>query len=135
MERRVVVTGIGVVSPLGNKSQLWENLLKGVSGIGKVTHFDASEYPVRIAAEVKDFNPTEYLEPKEMRRMDLFCQYAVCAAVQSLSDAGLTITDANAHRVGVLIGSGIGGVSTIEKQTQILREKGVDKVSPFWCRC
>ncbi|HOB08423.1 MAG: beta-ketoacyl-ACP synthase II [Limnochordia bacterium] len=131
MERRVVVTGIGVVSPLGNKSQLWENLLKGVSGIGKVTHFDASEYPVRIAAEVKDFNPTEYLEPKEMRRMDLFCQYAVCAAVQSLSDAGLTITDANAHRVGVLIGSGIGGVSTIEKQTQILREKGVDKVSPF----
>jgi 3-oxoacyl-[acyl-carrier-protein] synthase II len=80
---------------------------------------------------VKDFNPTEYLEPKEMRRMDLFCQYAVCAAVQSLSDAGLTITDANAHRVGVLIGSGIGGVSTIEKQTQILREKGVDKVSPF----
>lgn len=131
MERRVVVTGIGVVSPLGNKSQLWENLLKGVSGIGKVTHFDASEYPVRIAAEVKDFNPTEYLEPKEMRRMDLFCQYAVCAAIQSLSDAGLTITDANAHRVGVLIGSGIGGVSTIEKQTQILREKGVDKVSPF----
>ncbi len=131
MERRVVVTGIGVVSPLGNKSQLWENLLKGVSGIGKVTHFDASEYPVRIAAEVKDFNPTEYLEPKEMRRMDLFCQYAVCAAVQSLSDAGLTITDANAHRVGVLIGSGIGGVSTIEKQAQILREKGVDKVSPF----
>jgi len=131
MERRVVVTGIGVVSPLGNKSQLWENLLKGVSGIGKVTHFDASEYPVRIAAEVKDFNPTEYLEPKEMRRMDLFCQYAVCAAIQSLSDAGLTITDANAHRVGVLIGSGIGGVSTIEKQAQILREKGVDKVSPF----
>jgi len=131
MERRVVVTGIGVISPLGKKDQLWANLLKGVSGVGKVTRFDASDYPVRIAAEVKDFDPTEYIEPKEVRRMDLFCQYAVAAAVQSLNDAGLKITEANAHRVGVLIGSGIGGVSTIEKQAEVLREKGVDRVSPF----
>ncbi|HKM17128.1 MAG TPA: beta-ketoacyl-ACP synthase II, partial [Limnochordia bacterium] len=131
MERRVVVTGIGVISPLGKKDQLWENLLKGVSGVGRVTRFDASDYPVQIAAEVKDFDPAEYLEPKEIRRMDLFCQYAVAAAVQSLSDARLKITGANAPRIGVLIGSGIGGVSTIEKQAQVLREKGVGKVSPF----
>jgi len=131
MERRVVVTGIGVISPLGKKDQLWENLLKGVSGVGRVTRFDASEYPVQIAAEVKDFDPAEYLEPKEIRRMDLFCQYAVAAAIQSLMDAELKITEENAHRVGVLIGSGIGGVNTIEKQAQVLREKGVGKVSPF----
>ncbi len=131
MERRVVVTGIGVISPLGKKDQLWENLLKGVSGVGRVTRFDASKYPVQIAAEVKDFDPAEYLEPKEIRRMDLFCQYAVAAAIQSLMDAELKITEENAHRVGVLIGSGIGGVNTIEKQAQVLREKGVGKVSPF----
>ena len=92
MTRRVVVTGIGVISPLGTKEQLWNSLLDGVSGVGRITHFDASDYPVQIAAEVKDFDATEYMEPKAARRMDLFCQYAVAAAVQSLADAELEIT-------------------------------------------
>ncbi|NLM69728.1 MAG: beta-ketoacyl-ACP synthase II [Firmicutes bacterium] len=131
MTRRVVVTGIGVISPLGTKEQLWNSLLDGVSGVGRITHFDASDYPVQIAAEVKDFDATEYMEPKAARRMDLFCQYAVAAAVQSLADAELEITEANAHRVGVLIGSGIGGLNTIENQLHVLKEKGVNRVSPF----
>ena len=131
MTRRVVVTGIGVISPLGTKEQLWNSLLDGVSCVGRSTHFDASDYPVQIAAEVKDFDATEYMEPKAARRMDLFCQYAVAAAVQSLADAELEITEANAHRVGVLIGSGIGGLNTIENQLHVLKEKGVNRVSPF----
>jgi len=131
MTRRVVVTGIGVISPLGTKERLWNSLLDGVSGVGRITHFDASDYPVQIAAEVKDFDATEYMEPKAARRMDLFCQYAVAAAVQSLADAELEITEANAHRVGVLIGSGIGGLNTIENQLHVLKEKGVNRVSPF----
>jgi 3-oxoacyl-[acyl-carrier-protein] synthase II len=131
MTRRVVVTGIGVISPLGPKDALWDNLINGVSGVGRITHFDASEYPVQIAAEVKDFDPSEYMDYKAARRMDLFCQYAVAAAVQSLADADLEITEQNAHRIGVLIGSGIGGINTIENQLHVLKEKGVGRVSPF----
>lgn len=131
MTRRVVVTGIGVISPLGPKNALWDNLINGVSGVGRITHFDASEYPVQIAAEVKDFDPSEYMDYKAARRMDLFCQYAVAAAVQSLADADLEITEQNAHRIGVLIGSGIGGINTIENQLHVLKEKGVGRVSPF----
>jgi len=131
MDRRVVITGIGVVSPLGTKEELWRNLLEGVSGVGYITRFDTSDFPVKIAAEVKNFDPSEYMEHKESRRMDRFCQYAVAAAKQSIADAQLEITAENAHRVGVLIGSGIGGIQTIETQAAVLREKGVDKVSPF----
>ncbi len=131
MKRRVVITGIGVISPLGMKDQLWQSVLEGTSGIGYVTRFDVSEFPVKIAAEVRDFDPHNYMDRKEARRMDLFCQYAVAAAVLSLKDADFTITAENADRVGVLIGSGIGGIQTIETQAEVLREKGIGRVSPF----
>ncbi|NLM38697.1 MAG: beta-ketoacyl-ACP synthase II [Firmicutes bacterium] len=130
--RRVVVTGIGAVTPLGNKEQLWQSVLNGISGIGKITLFDASNYPVQIGAEVKDFDPADYMDRKDARRMDRFCQFAVAAAQQSLKDAGLSITPANANRVGVLVGSGIGGISTVEQQARVLIEKGLERVSPFF---
>lgn len=132
MTRRVVVTGIGAVTPLGNKEQLWQSVLNGISGIGKITLFDASNYPVQIGAEVKDFDPADYMDRKDARRMDRFCQFAVAAAQQSLKDAGLSITPANANRVGVLVGSGIGGISTVEQQARVLIEKGLERVSPFF---
>lgn len=132
MTRRVVVTGIGAVTPLGNKQELWENVLAGVSGAGPITHFDASEFPVQIGCEVKDFDPTKYMDRREARRMDRFCQLAVAAAQESLTDAGLEIDDSNRDRVGVLVGSGIGGIGTLEQQAKVLMEKGVDRVSPFF---
>ena len=132
MTRRVVVTGIGAVTPLGNKQELWENVLAGVSGAGPITHFDASEFPVQIGCEVKDFDPTKYMDRREARRMDRFCQLAVAAAQESLTDAGLEIDDSNRDRVGVLVGSGIGGIGTVEQQAKVLMEKGVDRVSPFF---
>lgn len=132
MTRRVVVTGIGAVTPLGNKDELWQNVINGVSGIGKITLFDASDYPVQIGAEVKDFDPTDYMDRKDARRMDRFCQFAVAAALQSLQDADFSVTPHNANRVGVLVGSGIGGISTIEQQARVLVEKGMDRISPFF---
>ena len=135
MTRRVVVTGIGAVTPLGNKDELWQNVINGVSGIGKITLFDASDYPVQIGAEVKDFDPTDYMDRKDARRMDRFCQFAVAAALQSLQDADFSVTPHNANRVGVLVGSGIGGISTIEQQARVLVEKGMDRISPFSYPC
>lgn len=132
MSKRVVVTGIGVVSPLGNKEQLWQNLLAGESGIGLISRFDTSDFPVKIAAEVKDFDPAEYIDRKDARRMDPFCQYAVVAALDSLRDAELEITDENACRVGVIVGSGIGGIQTLETQAKVLEERGPGRVSPFF---
>lgn len=132
MSKRVVVTGIGVVSPLGNKEQLWQNLLAGESGIGLISRFDTSDFPVKIAAEVKDFDPAEYIDRKDARRMDPFCQYAVVAALDSLRDAELEITDENACRVGVIVGSGIGGIQTLETQAKVLDERGPGRVSPFF---
>jgi 3-oxoacyl-[acyl-carrier-protein] synthase II len=117
---------------LGNKQELWENVLAGVSGAGPITHFDASEFPVQIGCEVKDFDPTKYMDRREARRMDRFCQLAVAAAQESLTDAGLEIDDSNRDRVGVLVGSGIGGIGTLEQQAKVLMEKGVDRVSPFF---
>ena len=128
----MVVTGIGVVSPLGNKEQLWQNLLAGESGIGLISRFDTSDFPVKIAAEVKDFDPAEYIDRKDARRMDPFCQYAVVAALDSLKDAELEITDENACRVGVIVGSGIGGIQTLETQAKVLEERGPGRVSPFF---
>lgn len=128
----MVVTGIGVVSPLGNKEQLWQNLLAGESGIGLISRFDTSDFPVKIAAEVKDFDPAEYIDRKDARRMDPFCQYAVVAALDSLRDAELEITDENACRVGVIVGSGIGGIQTLETQAKVLEERGPGRVSPFF---
>lgn len=132
MTKRVVVTGIGAVTPLGGKQQLWDNVLAGVSGVGSISQFDVSDYPVQIGAEVKDFDPTHYMDRKEARRMDRFCQFAVAAAKESLTDSGLEINEKNAHRVGVLVGSGIGGIGTLEQQAKVLHERGVDRVSPFF---
>ena len=132
MGRRVVVTGLGVVSPVGSTvEKFWENLTAGKSGIGRITKFDPEGYPVQIAGEVKDFDPLEYFDRKEVRRTDPFIQFAVGAAVQAVEDSGLEKSDVDKTRVGVLIGSGIGGLTTIEQQLKILWEKGPRRVSPF----
>jgi len=132
-DRRVVVTGMGAVTPLGNSvRELWEGLVAGRSGVGPITHFDAGEYAVRIAAEVKDFDPDAYIDPRESRRMDLFVQYGVAAAKMALDDSGLEITDEVSERTGVLVGSGIGGVQTWEEQHRALLERGPRRVSPLF---
>ncbi|MEJ8544377.1 beta-ketoacyl-ACP synthase II [Brevibacillus borstelensis] len=133
MKRRVVITGVGVVSPLGNDATtFWNNLLEGKSGISPITSFDASDYPTRIAGEIKDFNPEEYMDKKEIRRTDRFVQFGLAAAKMAVENAKLEITAENAERVGVYIGSGIGGLSTWEEQHQVLLEKGPRRVSPFF---
>jgi 3-oxoacyl-[acyl-carrier-protein] synthase II len=133
MARRVVVTGIGLVTPLGiSTEETWRGLLAGASGVSTITRFDASDYPVRIAAEVKGFEPTDWIEAKEVKKFDLFVHYALAAARMALEHSGLQITDANATRVGVVIGSGIGGFPLIERQHDTLRERGPKRVSPFF---
>ena len=132
-KKRVVVTGVGIISPLGdNKEDFWSSLSQGKSGIGKLTHFDADAYDSRIAGQVNDFDPTRYLGIKESRRMDRFAQFALVASLGAVEDARLNIDEEDPNRIGVLIGSGIGGISTIEKQHRILLEKGPSKVSPFF---
>lgn len=131
--RRVVVTGLGAVTPLGNNvNTMWDNIVAGKSGIDFVTKVDKDNYPAKVAAEVKDFVPTDYMEKKDARKMDPFTQYAVAAAKMAVEDAKLTIDDSNAHRVGVWIGSGIGGMQTWEDQHTKLLEKGPKRVSPFF---
>jgi 3-oxoacyl-[acyl-carrier-protein] synthase II len=131
--RRVVVTGVGVVSPLGTgNAKNWEALTKGQSGIASITRFDASAFPVRIAGEVNDFNPEDYIEKKEVKKMDLFIQYAMGAAHLAMEDSGLVINEANAERVGVLVGAGLGGLPTIERYHSALLEGGYKKISPFF---
>jgi len=130
--RRVVITGLGVVSPVGsNVKTFWENITAGKSGIGKITKFNPEGFPVQIAGEVKDFNPLDYFEKKEVRKMDPFIQFAVGAAVQAVKEARLEESDLDRNRVGVIIGSGIGGLSTIEEQHSILLNKGPRRVSPY----
>lgn len=131
--RRVVITGLGVVSPVGNTvEEFWDSLKNGRSGVGPVTHFDASSYPSRVAGEVKDFHPEEHIDVKTLRHMDGFVRYAMVAALEAVSDSGLEITDANRDRVGVLVGSGVGGLKVLEDQHQILLERGPRRVSPFF---
>ncbi|MED1794352.1 MULTISPECIES: beta-ketoacyl-ACP synthase II [Brevibacillus] len=133
MKRRVVITGVGVISPVGNDAQtFWNSLLEGKSGIDRLTAFDASDYPTQIAGEVKDFNPELYMDKKEVRRTDRFVQFGLAAAKMAIEDAKLEITAENAERVGVYIGSGIGGLSTWEEQHSVLLEKGPRRVSPFF---
>lgn len=133
MKHRVVITGLGVISPLGNDlTTFWNRLVAGESGVGPVTHFDASEYPTRIAAEVKDFDPLQYMDKKDARRMDRFTQFAVAATKMALEHAGIDMKNEDPDRVGVYIGSGIGGISTWEEQHRILLERGPRKVSPFF---
>ena len=132
MGRRVVVTGMGCVSPVGNNVQeTWDALLAGKSGAGEITLFDASKHKTRFAAEVKGFDPVALFGTKESRRMDRFTQFATAATLEALEQADLTIDDSNRDRVGVLIGSGIGGIGTIMDQANVLNERGPDRLSPF----
>ncbi|MDY0213372.1 MAG: beta-ketoacyl-ACP synthase II [Desulfuromonadaceae bacterium] len=131
--RRVVVTGVGVVSSLGTGVEKnWTGLTQGRSGIDLITRFDASELSSRIAGEVKDFEPTDFIEKKEVKKMDLFIQYALGAADMAMKDSGLQITDENAERVGVLVGSGLGGLPAIEKYHTAYLESGYKRISPFF---
>ncbi len=131
--RRVVVTGVGVVSPLGTgNGKNWEALMTGRSGIDRITRFDVTDFPVQIAGEVRDFNPEDFIEKKEVKKMDLFIQYALAAAQFAMEDSGLTVNDENAERVGVLVGAGLGGLPTIEKYHLALQDGGYKKISPFF---
>ena len=131
--RRVVVTGLGMLSPLGNNPEsTWQNLLLGKSGISDITHFDTSEYPTRFAGLVKDFDAQDYMARKEAKKMDLFIQYGVAAGVQAIKDSGLDITEENAQRIGVAVGSGIGGLGLIEENHEKLLKNGPRKLSPFF---
>ncbi|OIQ24743.1 beta-ketoacyl-ACP synthase II [uncultured Vibrio sp.] len=132
-KRRVVVTGMGMLSPVGNSVESsWKALLAGQSGIVDIDHFDTTNFTTRFAGLVKDFNCEEYMTKKDARKMDLFIQYGVAAGIQAMDDSGLQITEENAPRVGVAIGSGIGGLELIEKGHNTLLEKGPRKVSPFF---
>jgi 3-oxoacyl-[acyl-carrier-protein] synthase II len=130
--KRVVITGLGAITPIGkNLADYWDGLLQGRSGVGAVTLFDASEHACQIAAEVKNFDPHEYLDKKDAKRMDRFAQFGVCASIQTLTDAKLEINELNADQVGVLIGTGVGGLRVMETQNENLLTKGPKKVSPF----
>jgi 3-oxoacyl-[acyl-carrier-protein] synthase II len=133
MKRRVVVTGLGLITPLGTGIQkTWEGICKGASGIDRITTFDTSESPVQIAGEVKDFNAEDFIERKEIKKMDVFIQYALSAGSMAIEDAGLKITEANADRVGVIVGAGIGGIQTIERYHSVLLQNGQRRISPFF---
>ncbi|MGO9529036.1 MAG: beta-ketoacyl-ACP synthase II [Verrucomicrobiia bacterium] len=131
-ERRVVITGIGVLTPLGSELEVfWQNLLAGKSGIGPVTRFDTTAYDCKIGGEVRGFKPEEFMPIKETRRTDRFTQYAIAAAKKAIADAGIEVAKSDPNRIGVLIGSGIGGMETIEDQVGTLIRKGPGRVSPF----
>ena len=132
MSRRVVVTGMGCISPVGNNvNETWESILAGRSGAAMITHFDASKHKTRFAAEVKGFDPVLMFGAREARKMDRFTQFATAVAMEALEQAGLQIDESNRDRVGVVIGSGIGGIGTLLDQAEVMRERGPDRVSPF----
>ncbi|ENZ3792337.1 beta-ketoacyl-ACP synthase II [Listeria monocytogenes] len=132
-KRRVVVTGVGAVTPIGNDAETsWKNAKKGVNGVAKMTRLNPDDFPVKIAAELKDFDVEKYLEKKEARKMDRFTHYAIASAEMAVQDSGLVIDDSNANRVGVWIGSGIGGMETFETQYEIFLNRGHRRVSPFF---
>jgi 3-oxoacyl-[acyl-carrier-protein] synthase II len=131
-KKRVVITGLGAITPLGNDLETyWQGLLAGRSGIGPITQFDASNHASRIAGEVKDFDPSQYLDRKDIKRMDRFAQFAVAASKQALADAQLEITDLNAEQVGAIIGTGVGGLRVMEEQQSVYLSKGPSRCSPF----
>jgi 3-oxoacyl-[acyl-carrier-protein] synthase II len=131
--RRVVITGVGTVSPLGiGNSQNWENAVAGKSGITNITRFDTTDFPVKIAGEVKNFDPEQFIDKKEVKKMDLFIQYALAASHFAMEDSGLVIDESNADRVGVLVGAGLGGLPSIERYHDALNEGGYKKISPFF---
>lgn len=132
-KRRVVITGLGMVTPVGNTvRQTWDNIQKGISGISHITYFDTSDFSVRIGGSLKDFDASEYIPRKDIKKMDPFIHYGMAAGSQAIEDSGIEITEANAHRIGVAIGSGIGGLPGIEKGTQQFLEGGPRKISPFY---
>jgi 3-oxoacyl-[acyl-carrier-protein] synthase II len=132
-KRRVVVTGLGIISPVGNDiATAWERVVKGTSGIGSVTHFDATSYATRIAGQVRDFEPAQWMPAKDVKKMDPFIHYGLAAGTQALRDSGLEVTEANAPRIGVAVGAGIGGLYTIESTALELEAKGPRRVSPFY---
>jgi 3-oxoacyl-[acyl-carrier-protein] synthase II len=133
MGKRVVVTGMGIISPLGTGVEKnWEAICQSKSGIAPITRFDTSDFVSKIAGEVKDFNPEDYMDKKEVKKMDIFIQFALASGKMAIQDSQLEIDESNADRVGVLVGAGIGGLSTIEKYHSILLEKGPKKISPFF---
>ena len=132
-KRRVVVTGLGLITPVGNDVETsWNNIVNGKSGIGPIEHFDVSAYTTRFGGSVKNFDVTDYMAAKEARKMDAFIQYGMAAGIQAIEDSGIDVTEENAPRIGLAIGSGIGGVSFIEKNEAILIKSGPRKISPFF---
>ena len=132
-KRRVVVTGVGLITPVGiGVEESWKGLVEGRSGIRKLTRFDASAFATQIAGEVEGFNPEDYIEPKEIKKMDRFIHLAIAASDMAVKDSGLKITDSNAERVGVIIGSGMGGLGAIEHYHSVLLEKGPRRITPFF---
>ncbi|MDP8253554.1 MAG: beta-ketoacyl-ACP synthase II [Candidatus Kaelpia aquatica] len=132
MKRRVVVTGLGVISPLGNEvEEFWSAITSGKNGISSITQIDATAFTSRIAGEVKDFDPSEYISGKDLRRMERFTQFAVCAAQKAWKDSGLNIEEIDEHKAGVVIGSGIGALKLVEDQVTVYQEKGVRRITPF----
>jgi 3-oxoacyl-[acyl-carrier-protein] synthase II len=132
-KRRVVITGLGILSPVGNGiDQAWDNIINGRSGIGPITKFDASLLPSRFAGEVKNFNPADWMSAKEVRRMDSFIHYGIAAAKMAIDDAGLIVNEQNAERIGVNVGSGIGGLPMIEDTVREIVAKGPRRISPFF---
>ena len=130
--KRVVVTGLGAITPLGNNLQdYWDGLLSGKNGIGPITHFDPSRHACKIAGEVKGFDPQDYMDRKDAKRMDRFAQFAIAASKQAIADTQLEINDLNAEQIGVLIGTGIGGLKVLEDQQEIYLTRGPDRCSPF----
>ncbi|MDJ0831289.1 MAG: beta-ketoacyl synthase N-terminal-like domain-containing protein, partial [Desulfobacterales bacterium] len=133
MEPRVVITGLGLITPLGiGVKESWEALCAGKSGVGDITRFDTTGFDTKIAAEVKNFNPDDYLPKKEAKRTTPFIAYAVAASRMAMEDSGITIDDANADRVGVITGCGLGGLEMLEQTAMTLHEKGPKRVSPFF---
>ncbi|RJS61711.1 beta-ketoacyl-ACP synthase II [Bacillus sp. PK3_68] len=132
-KRRVVITGLGIISPVGNTvEEAWANILSGVSGVKPLTRVNPDDYPVKVAAEVTDFNPEDFMDKRDARKMDRFTQYAVAAAKMAVKNADLTIDESNADRIGVWVGSGIGGMETFENQFKTFLDRGYRRVSPFF---
>ncbi|CAM8388860.1 FabB 3-oxoacyl-(acyl-carrier-protein) synthase [Candidatus Methylopumilus planktonicus] len=132
-KRRVVVTGLGLITPVGiGVAESWANIINGQSGIGKITKFDCSAFPSQVAGEVKNFDPLAYIPPKDARRMDTFIQFGIAAGIEAFKDSGIEVNDSNSERIGVSVGSGIGGINLIESTGEVFDEGGSRKVSPFF---
>ena len=131
-KRRIVITGLGIVCPVGNTiTEAWGNILNGNSGIASLENIDTEGQTVTFGGSIKNFDVSEYLSPKEAKKMDIFIHYGMAAAIQAIEDSGIEVTESNAERIGVAIGAGIGGLTTIEKTADLFREKGAKRISPF----